>query len=95
MRGEIDSSNLRRADVLENLSDSLASRPLPQDLINRNILKADSHVSGRIVAAQRELMKRQLEDHLSHKIEDRIGLKDELVNQNILKGEPSLDDFKY
>ncbi|KAH6564774.1 hypothetical protein BASA50_002935 [Batrachochytrium salamandrivorans] len=74
-----DSGGLRRFEGLEDL---LTSRPAREDLVERNIIKAD--VSGKLAATQEQLKKQIIEDTLRNCIAARPQSHD-LVEQNILK----------
>ena len=84
----MNGKNLERFDGFDDLSESLAARPTKEELVDRNILKTAGNVSDRLVQAQQDLMKKKVEDRLSHLIEERAapGKVEELVNSNILKG---------
>ncbi|KAJ3366960.1 hypothetical protein GGF32_000021 [Allomyces javanicus] len=79
-------SKLHRFGGMNNLTSLLAHRPTKDELVSRNILK-DDKIAPRLQAAQEELKKKQLEDMLNSKLNQRANVTD-LVEHNIIKKDP-------
>jgi len=77
-------SSVDEATRLE-LEKRLSSRPDKKELIERNVLKDDTGISPRLVAAKEQLERSQLQDKLEHALQHRPK-QEELVKGGILTG---------
>jgi len=65
------------------LQKRLSARPDKKELIERNVLKDDTGISPRLIAARERLEKSQLQDKLEHALQHRPK-QEELIKEGIL-----------
>eukprot|EP01135_Chromosphaera_perkinsii_P001438 Nk52_evm6s169 gene=Nk52_evmTU6s169 len=82
---------LVRAKAIDKLAISISERPTEEELIERNILKADDglkhSISPKLLEKARKLVKAQFKDELAYNISERPTVE-ELIERNILLSSP-------